>query len=52
MPKKEGRLNIRIDDKLKKKLEAQAKREDRSMSNLVLKVLRDYIAEHSLQKKN
>jgi predicted HicB family RNase H-like nuclease len=43
MPKKVGRLNIRIDEKLKKRLERQAKKEDRSVSNMILKVMRDYL---------
>ena len=43
MTKKAGRLNIRIDHKLKKRLERQAKKEDRSVSNMVLKVMRDYL---------
>lgn len=45
MTKKAGRLNIRIDDKLKKRLERQAKKEDRSVSNMILKVMRDYLDE-------
>lgn len=45
MAKKAGRLNIRIDEKLKKRLERQAKREDRSVSNMILKVMRDYLDE-------
>jgi predicted transcriptional regulator len=43
MPKKVGRLNIRIDEKLKKRLERQAEKEDRSVSNMILKVMRDYL---------
>ena len=43
MAKKAGRLNIRIDQKLKKRLEREAKKEDRSVSNLILKVMRDYL---------
>jgi predicted HicB family RNase H-like nuclease len=43
MPKKVGRLNIRIDEKLKKRLERQAKKEDRSVSNMILRVMRDYL---------
>ncbi len=45
MPKKVGRLNIRIDEKLKKRLERQARKEDRSVSNMILKVMRDYLEE-------
>jgi predicted HicB family RNase H-like nuclease len=43
MANKADRLNIRIDEKLKKRLERQAKKEDRSVSNLILKVMRDYL---------
>jgi len=43
MPNKADRLNIRIDDKLKKRLEKQAKKEQRSVSNMILKVMRDYL---------
>jgi predicted HicB family RNase H-like nuclease len=43
MPKKASRLNIRIDDKLKKRLEKQAKKEERSVSNMILKVMREYL---------
>ena len=43
MAQKAGRLNIRIDEKLKKRLERQARKEDRSVSNMILKVMRDYL---------
>jgi len=43
MLNKADRLNIRIDDKLKKRLEKQAKKEQRSVSNMILKVMRDYL---------
>ena len=43
MPKKASRLTIRIDDKLKKRLEKQAKKEERSVSNMILKVMREYL---------
>jgi len=43
MPNKADRLNIRIDDNLKKRLEKQAKKEQRSVSNMILKVMRDYL---------
>ena len=43
MPNKADRLNIRIDDKLKKRLEKQAKKEQRSVYNMILKVMRDYL---------
>lgn len=36
---------IRLPDELKKKLEAFAKRESRSLNNLMVKILRDYIEE-------
>jgi predicted HicB family RNase H-like nuclease len=43
MPNKADRLNIRIDEKLKKRLEKQANKEQRSVSNMILKVMRDYL---------
>jgi predicted HicB family RNase H-like nuclease len=40
---KVDRLNIRIDERLKKRMERQAKKEQRSVSNMILKVMRDYL---------
>ena len=34
---------IRLPDELKQKLEAEAKRQDRSLNNLMVKILKDYI---------
>jgi len=43
MPNKADRLNIRIDERLKKRIKRQAKKEQRSASNMILKVVRDYL---------
>ena len=40
---KVDRLNIRIDERLKKRMERQAKKEQRSVSNMILKVMCDYL---------
>lgn len=42
---KEKRLGIRIDEKRKELLEAYAKKDNRSLSNLILKILDDWVRE-------
>jgi len=45
MPK-DNWLRVRIDTRLKDELEALAKREGRTLSNLVVKILDDYTVSH------
>lgn len=44
-------LTIRIPDELRKKLEQEAKTDGRSLSNLIIKVLNDYVESKSEDKK-
>lgn len=43
-------FTFRIPDELREKLEQEAKRDGRSLSNLIIKVLNDYISEK--EKRN
>jgi predicted HicB family RNase H-like nuclease len=49
MPNKADRLNIRIDERLKKRMRRQAKKEQRSVSNMILRVMRDYLDDKEKQ---
>ena len=42
----ETRTTLRIPDDLKKLLEAEARRQNRSIHNLIITILRDYFANH------
>lgn len=44
LPMKEEKLNLRIDKELKKKLQAQAKKENRTLSNYVITVLQNAVS--------
>lgn len=44
-------LTIRMPDELRKKLEDQAREDGRSLSNLIIKILNDYIERKSVDKK-
>lgn len=44
-------LTIRMPDELRKKLEQEAKTDGRSLSNLIIKVLNDYVESKSEDKK-
>jgi predicted HicB family RNase H-like nuclease len=43
MPNKADRLNIRIDERLNNRMKRQAKKEKHSISNMILKVMHDYL---------
>lgn len=44
MEKKDAQITIRMTSECKARLEAQAQKESRSTSNLVHKIVRDYLA--------
>lgn len=44
-------LTIRMPDELREKLEREAKTDGRSLSNLIIKVLNDYVESKSDSKK-
>lgn len=44
-------LTIRMPDELRKQLEQEAKTDGRSLSNLIIKVLNDYVESKSEDKK-
>lgn len=44
-------FTFRMPDELRKKLEDQAKEDGRSLSNLIIKILNDYIERKSVDKK-
>ncbi|BDF69053.1 hypothetical protein CE91St41_00340 [Oscillospiraceae bacterium] len=43
MPKTDAQIGIRVTGELKKQLELQAKRESRTVSNLIIKVISEYL---------
>ncbi len=43
-------VNIRMEDDLKKRLEAEAKEEGRSFNNLINKVLCDHVADRLVKR--
>ena len=43
-------VNIRMEDDLKKRLEAEAKGEGRSLNNLIVHVLSDYLARRLVKR--
>jgi len=46
MAKTDTQIGFRVTTEFKEKLEVQAQRERRSVSNLIIKVLEEYLAEH------
>lgn len=46
MEKTDAQIGIRITSKFKARLEHQAEREHRSVSNLILKVMEEYLDAH------
>ena len=49
MEKTNAYIGIRVTDEFKARLEAQAQKERRSVSNLVLKVMEDYLEQQEKQ---
>ena len=47
MAKTDAQIGIRVTKEFKEQLEVQAKKERRTVSNLILKVMEDYIKEQS-----
>lgn len=45
MAKTDAQIGLRVTKEFKEKLEAQARKERRSVSNLILKVMEDYLKE-------
>ena len=43
MPKMDAQVGIRVTKELKARLEKQARKEMRSVSNLIIKVMEDYL---------
>ena len=48
---KDERLGIRVTPEIKAKLEAYAERDGRTVSNLILKILNDWIKEQQIADK-
>lgn len=49
MSKTDAQIGVRVTSDFKERLEAQARKERRSVSNLVLKVLEEYLEAHEEQ---
>ena len=43
MQKTEGQIGIRVTAELRERIQAQAKKEQRNISNFIIKVLTDYL---------
>ena len=52
MAKTDAQIGIRVTSQFKARLERQAERERRSVSNLVLKVMEEYLEQQEEEKEN
>lgn len=51
MGKTDAQIGIRVTSEFKARLEAQAQRERRNISNLILKVMEDYLEQVELKEE-
>ena len=49
MEKNDKQIGFRVSEELKRRIEGQAEKEKRSVSNLIIKVMTEYLEQHENQ---